>query len=55
MGTVSDVLKYDYPVTALQFDSRKIVACAGENGLKVRPAHTPPPRSLSVLSACSEG
>ncbi|WVN87329.1 mitochondrial division protein 1 [Cryptococcus depauperatus CBS 7841] len=35
MGNTSDVHKYEYPVTALQFDSRKIVACTGENGIDV--------------------
>lgn len=30
-----ETLKYDYPVTALQFDTRKIVAATGENGLDV--------------------
>lgn len=35
MGAVAEVLKYDYPVTAVQFDSRKIIACTGENGIDV--------------------
>lgn len=34
-GAIVDTLKYDYPVTAVQFDSRKIVACTGENGVEV--------------------
>jgi division protein 1 len=34
-GMVSEVHKYEYPVTALQFDSRKVVACTGENGIEV--------------------
>lgn len=34
-GGVSETLKYDHPVTALQFDSRKIIAATGENGIKV--------------------
>ncbi|CEQ40661.1 SPOSA6832_02311, partial [Sporobolomyces salmonicolor] len=34
-GSISDTIRYDHPVTALQFDSRKIVAAAGENGVKV--------------------
>lgn len=34
-GTVFETLKYDYPVTSLQFDTRKIVAATGENGIKV--------------------
>ena len=36
MGDVSEVHRYEYPVTALQFDSRKVVACTGENGIEVR-------------------
>lgn len=35
-GSVSDVLKFDHPVTSLQFDTRKIIAATGENGIKVR-------------------
>jgi division protein 1 len=35
MGTTIETIKYEHPVTALQFDSRKIVAAAGENGVKV--------------------
>ena len=34
-GGVFETLKYDHAVTGLQFDSRKIVAAAGENGIKV--------------------
>jgi hypothetical protein len=34
-GGVVDTLQYDYPVTALQFDTRKIVAATGENGIDV--------------------
>ncbi|WVQ64748.1 mitochondrial division protein 1 [Kwoniella botswanensis] len=34
MGQASEVHRYEYPVTALQFDSRKVVACTGENGLE---------------------
>lgn len=34
-GGVFETLKYDHPVTGLQFDSRKIVAATGENGVKV--------------------
>ncbi|KAJ3576265.1 hypothetical protein NP233_g517 [Leucocoprinus birnbaumii] len=33
-GTI-ETIKYDHAVTALQFDSRKIVAAAGDNALKV--------------------
>lgn len=35
MGSTFETLKYDHPVTSLQFDSRKIVAATGENGIKV--------------------
>lgn len=35
MGQIVDTLKYDHPVTSLQFDSRKIIACTGENGIEV--------------------
>ncbi|RXK39116.1 mitochondrial division protein 1 [Tremella mesenterica] len=35
MGAVSEVHRYEYPVTAIQFDSRKVVACTGENGVEV--------------------
>lgn len=34
-GAISDTIRYEYPVTALQFDSRKIMAATGENQLKV--------------------
>lgn len=34
-GAAVETLRYEYPVTALQFDSRKIVACTGENGIEV--------------------
>ncbi|SCZ89480.1 BZ3500_MvSof-1268-A1-R1_Chr1-1g01207 [Microbotryum saponariae] len=34
-GSISDTIRYDYPITSLQFDSRKIVAAAGENGIRV--------------------
>ncbi|KXN87547.1 Mitochondrial division protein 1 [Leucoagaricus sp. SymC.cos] len=34
-GGIFETIKYDHAVTALQFDSRKIVAAAGENGIKV--------------------
>lgn len=34
-GGVFETLKYDYPVTSLQFDSRKVVAAAGDNDIKV--------------------
>ena len=32
---VFETLKYDHGLTALQFDTRKIVAATGENGVKV--------------------
>lgn len=35
-GGIFDTIKYDHAVTALQFDTRKIVAATGENGVKVR-------------------
>lgn len=35
-GGIFETIKYDHGVTALQFDSRKIVAGTGENGVKVR-------------------
>lgn len=34
-GGVFETLKYDHPVTALQFDTRKVIAATGENGVKV--------------------
>ncbi|TFK76686.1 WD40 repeat-like protein [Pluteus cervinus] len=34
-GGTFETIKYDHPVTALQFDSRKIVAAVGENGVKI--------------------
>ena len=34
-GSVSETISFDHGVSALQFDSRKIVAAAGENGVKV--------------------
>ncbi|KAL8293674.1 hypothetical protein RQP46_000375 [Phenoliferia psychrophenolica] len=33
-GAISDTIRYDHPITGLQFDSRKIVAAAGENGVR---------------------
>lgn len=35
MGGIFETIHYDHAVTALQFDSRKIIAAAGENGVKV--------------------
>ncbi|KAF8633914.1 hypothetical protein AX15_001100 [Amanita polypyramis BW_CC] len=34
-GGTFQTIKYDHAVTALQFDTRKIVAATGENGIKV--------------------
>ncbi|KAJ7226021.1 WD40-repeat-containing domain protein [Mycena pura] len=34
-GGVFETMKYDHAVTALQFDTRKIVAATGENGIKI--------------------
>lgn len=30
-----ETLRFDRPVTSLQFDTRKIMACTGENGLSM--------------------
>ncbi|PPQ67375.1 hypothetical protein CVT25_005954 [Psilocybe cyanescens] len=35
MGGIFETIHYDHAVTALQFDSRKIVAATGENGVKI--------------------
>jgi len=32
---VLETLKFDHAVTSLQFDTRKIMACTGENGLSM--------------------
>ncbi|KZT06242.1 WD40 repeat-like protein [Laetiporus sulphureus 93-53] len=34
-GGIFETLKFDHAVTALQFDTRKIVAATGENGVKI--------------------
>jgi division protein 1 len=34
-GNIFETIHFDHAVTALQFDSRKIVAAAGESGVKV--------------------
>jgi len=34
-GGVLETIKYDHGVTALQFDSRKVISASGENGVKV--------------------
>jgi hypothetical protein len=36
-GGVFETIKYEHGVTALQFDSRKVICAGGENGVKVRP------------------
>lgn len=38
-GGTFETLKYDHAVTALQFDSRKILAATGENGVKASLSH----------------
>ena len=35
-GGVLETIKYEHGVTALQFDSRKVICASGENGVKVR-------------------
>jgi division protein 1 len=34
-GGIFETIQFDHAVTALQFDSRKIIAAGGENGVKV--------------------
>lgn len=34
-GSIAETIKYDYPVTKLQFDSRKIMVADGKNGVDV--------------------
>lgn len=34
-GSIAETIKYDYPVTKLQFDSRKIVVADGKNGVDI--------------------
>jgi division protein 1 len=36
-GKVEDTIRFDGPITALQFDTRKIVVAAGENAVRVGP------------------
>ncbi|KAH8111514.1 WD40 repeat-like protein [Phellopilus nigrolimitatus] len=45
-GGIMETIKFDHGVTALQFDSRKIVATSGENGVKIYNRTT---RQLSTL------
>lgn len=47
-GGVYETLEYDHGVTALQFDTRKVVTATGENGIKVY-AHRI--HDLHILSA----
>ncbi|KAF8912915.1 WD40-repeat-containing domain protein [Gymnopilus junonius] len=35
MGNIFETIHFDHAVTALQFDSRKIIAATGENGVKI--------------------
>lgn len=48
-GGIFETLKYDHAVTGLQFDSRKIVAATGENGVKVNTQPTSKPCSEPEL------
>lgn len=48
-GRVFETLQYDHGVTALQFDTRKIVAATGENGVKVYCTHRI--HALHILTA----
>jgi mitochondrial division protein 1 len=34
-GGIFETIQFDHAVTGLQFDSRKLVVAAGENGVKV--------------------
>lgn len=34
MGSIAETHRFEYPVTSLQFDSRKVIACTGENGIE---------------------
>jgi division protein 1 len=47
-GGVYETLTYDHAVTGLQFDTRKVVAATGENGLKVRIIFCHPKMRLTV-------
>lgn len=38
-GGIFETIQYDHAVTGLQFDTRKIVAATGENGVKVTSSH----------------
>lgn len=50
-GGVFETLNYDHGVTALQFDTRKVVAATGENGVKVCCTdHFYAPHYLSAVS-----
>ncbi|KAG8864308.1 Mitochondrial fission protein [Tulasnella sp. 330] len=47
-GNTSETIRYDHPVTDLQFDTRKIVACCGENGVKIYNRTTMQQSTLSI-------
>lgn len=49
-GSILDTIRYEHPITGLQFDSRKIVAAAGENGVRVRFLPLPFFRTFADLS-----
>lgn len=52
-GTIVDTIRYDYPVSALQFDSRKIVAATGENDVKVSSRGVCAVCALCVCRVCA--
>lgn len=47
-GNTSETIKFEYPVTDLQFDTRKIVAACGENGVKIYNRTTMQQSTLSI-------
>lgn len=38
-GSIIDTFSYDNSVTSLQFDTNKIISCAGSNDIKVSYIH----------------
>ncbi|KAI3623431.1 MDV1 [Malassezia furfur] len=56
MGSVVDTLHYDYPVTALQFDSRKVLVACGAQALDMynRTAEKHTPLALNGHTAPAE-
>lgn len=40
-GSIFETIQFDHAVTALQFDTRKIIAATGENGIKVSKKPSP--------------